>query len=90
MSDVLFILKSFLMTMALVYLMQMKVGGVTLESRFDQWIKSSEISRQSRVAAAGAALFIEESTTQMKNKVQSLWNDKVSSQRSSSSERASK
>lgn len=89
MSDVLFILKNFAMTLVLVYLMQMKVGGLSLEDRFDQWIKKSEISRQSRVAATGAALFIEESASQVKNKAKSLWNDQVSSQRPSS-ERASK
>lgn len=77
MTDFLFILKNFAMTLLLVYLMQFKVGGVSLEARFDQWLRRSEISQQSRIAAAGAALFIEESASQISNKARGLWQDKV-------------
>lgn len=90
MTDIIFVLKNFIMTLVLVYLMQFKVGGASLESRFDQWIKKSEISHHSRVAAAGAALFIEESASQVKMKAQSLWSSQTSSAPQRTSEKASK
>lgn len=77
MMDFLFVLKNFAMTLVLVYLLQFKIGGQSLESRFDHWLRRSELSHQSRMAAAGAALFIEESSSQLKNKAQNLWNAQV-------------
>ncbi|MEK6772666.1 MAG: hypothetical protein AABY64_01890 [Bdellovibrionota bacterium] len=86
MNGLMFVLKNFLMTLFLVYLMQFKVGGISLETRFDQWLRNSEISQQVRLTASGATLFIEESAWQIRNKAQSLWNTQVNSK----SEKASK
>jgi hypothetical protein len=86
MMDLIFVLKNFALTLALVYLMQFKFAGLSLEARFDQWLRKSEISQQSRSAAMGAALFIEESTSKVKNKMHNLWQEQVGSK----SEKASK
>ena len=86
MMDLIFVLKNFALTLVLVYVMQFKFGGLSLEARFDQWLRKSEISQQSRTAAMGAALFIEESTSKLKNKVQNLWQEQVAGK----SEKASK
>ena len=86
MNGLMFVLKNFLMTLFIVYLMQFKMGGISFEARFDQWLRHSEISQQVRLTASGATLFIEESASQIRNKAQSLWNNQVNSK----SEKASK
>lgn len=86
MMDLIFVLKNFALTLVLVYVMQFKFAGLSLEARFDQWLRKSELSQQSRTAAVGAALFIEQSTAQLKNKVQNLWREQVNDK----SEKASK
>jgi len=77
MSEFIFVLKTFLMALLVVYVMQFKIGGISLESRFDHWVRRSEISSQSRQAAAGAALMIEKNVSIVKEKIQDLWRDNV-------------
>lgn len=48
-----FVLKSLFATILIVLLMQVEVGGRTLESRAQHWLVSSEITRQLRQVADG-------------------------------------
>lgn len=52
MADFFFIVKSFLITLGLVVLMQIKIGETTIEDRAYEWIRGSAVhSTLSRVAA---------------------------------------
>ena len=56
MAELKFVLKTFLFTCALVVLMQVKVGGATLESYSLRWLQHSSVSQWVQSAAAGGAM----------------------------------
>lgn len=56
MSELLFVIKSFVFTMAIIVLMQVKVGNASIE-RHSQWfLQKSEASLYVQSVAAGGAL----------------------------------
>lgn len=56
MSELLFVLKSFLLTVTLVVAMQVKVGNSSLEQYSQWWLQKSSVSIYVQSVAAGGAL----------------------------------
>ncbi len=54
MADFFFVVKTFLFTLALVVLMQIKVGDSTIEERSHEWIQASAIHHTLGKVALGA------------------------------------
>lgn len=54
MADLFFVIKTFLFTVALVVLMQIKVGNTTIEARAHTWIQEAGIHRSLGKVAFGA------------------------------------
>lgn len=67
MADFLFIVKTFLFTLALVVLMQIKVGDQTIEERSHQWIQQSAIHRTLGKVATGAVTAMKDGAHYVKN-----------------------
>lgn len=53
-DDMMFVLKSVGVTVAIVMLMQLEFGGRTLESRAETWLATSAVTAQLRQVASGA------------------------------------
>ena len=58
MADILFVLKSFLVTFILVVVMQIQVGNNTIESHLQGWIRGSVVVQSLRDIAHGAVKVI--------------------------------
>jgi ABC-type sulfate transport system permease component len=56
MSELFFVLKSFLLTVILVVAMQVKVGNYSLEQYSQWWLQKSSVSTYVQSVAAGGAL----------------------------------
>jgi len=56
MSELTFVIKSFVLTVLIVVLLQMKVGSATLESSSQRWLQKSSVSVYIQSVAAGGAL----------------------------------
>jgi ABC-type sulfate transport system permease component len=56
MSELLFVLKSFFLTVLLVIAMQIKVGSSSLEQYTQWWLQKSSVSVYVQTVAAGGAL----------------------------------
>jgi hypothetical protein len=56
MSEFLFVLKCLVFTAVLVIMMQLKVGGVTIEDYSYHWLRKSTVSQYIQSAAAGGAM----------------------------------
>lgn len=56
MEELKFVVKSFVFTMLLVVLMQVKVGGYSIEAHSFHWLRKSTISQYIQSAAAGGAM----------------------------------
>ena len=54
MADFFFVVKTFLFTLALVVMMQIRVGDLTIEERSHEWIQESAIHRTLGKVAFGA------------------------------------
>ncbi len=54
MADLFFIVKTFLFTIALVVVMQIRIGDSTIEERSHEWIQNSAIHRTLGKVALGA------------------------------------
>lgn len=78
MSEFFSVLKTFLFTLIFVLLMQMQLGGVTLENRFEDWIQNSAATSQFQKAAAGAGLWCQNNYRWMENKIKGLWRENIS------------
>ncbi|KYG66826.1 hypothetical protein AZI86_07255 [Bdellovibrio bacteriovorus] len=56
MEELKFVVKCFVFTMLLVVLMQVKVGGYSIEAHSFHWLRKSTISQYIQSAAAGGAM----------------------------------
>lgn len=56
MEELKFVIKCLIFTMFLVVLMQVKVGGVSIEARSFAWLQKSSTSQYIQSAAAGGAM----------------------------------
>jgi ABC-type sulfate transport system permease component len=56
MSELMFVVKSFIITVVLVVAMQVKVGDSSLESFSQAWLKKSSVSVYVQSVAAGGVL----------------------------------
>lgn len=56
MEELKFVIKCLIFTMFLVVLMQVKVGGVSIETRSFTWLQKSPTSQYIQSAAAGGAM----------------------------------
>ena len=73
MSEFIFVLKTFVATLVIIFCMQMKIGGVTLENRFHHWVRTSSISHSIQTSASGAALALDQGFSIVKTKAKGLW-----------------
>lgn len=62
MGDFFFVVKTFLYTLALVVLMQIKVGDTTIEERSHTWIQQSDLHRSLGKVALGAVTVLRDGT----------------------------
>jgi hypothetical protein len=60
MSDLFFVIRTLAFTIFIVFVLQIRVGHVTLEQHSVQWIQSSSIAGNLRSVAEGAVLAGEE------------------------------
>lgn len=67
MSDAIFVIKCFIVAVGLAFAMQMKISGVSIESRMDSFIHKSSAAAHLQDAAAGGARLIQESYSSVKN-----------------------
>lgn len=56
MSELTFVIKSFVLTVLIVVFLQMKVGSTTLESYSQRWLQKSPVSGYIQSVAAGGTL----------------------------------
>lgn len=56
MEELKFVVKCFVFTMLLVVLMQVKVGGYSIEAYSFHWLRKSTVSQYIQSAAAGGAM----------------------------------
>lgn len=56
MEELRFVVKCLMFTMLLVVLMQVKMGGATIEARTFSWLRTSSVSQYIQAAAAGGAM----------------------------------
>lgn len=56
MEELRFVVKCLMFTMLLVVLMQVKMGGSTIEARTFSWLRTSSVSQYIQAAAAGGAM----------------------------------
>ena len=56
MEELKFVLKTLTFTMILIVLMQVKVGGGTMENHMFRWLQHSTVSQWVQSAAAGGAM----------------------------------
>lgn len=69
MSELMFVLKSFIITVVLVVAMQVKVGNSSLESYSQWWLQKSSVSIYIQSVAAGGALALKNLVTGVKSSV---------------------
>lgn len=67
MADFFFVVKTLLFTLALVVLMQIKVGNSTIEERSHEWIQHSAIHRTLGKVAFGAVVAMKDSAQYVKD-----------------------
>lgn len=67
MSDAIFVIKCFVVAVGLAFMMQMKISGITIESRMDSYIRKSSVVAHLQDAAAGGARIAQESYFSIKN-----------------------
>ncbi len=56
MEELRFVVKCLMFTMLMVVLMQVKMGGATIEARAFSWLRTSSVSQYIQAAAAGGAM----------------------------------
>lgn len=69
MSEFMFVVKCFVFTAIVVVMMQLKVGGVTVEAYSFHWLRKSNISLYIQSVAAGGAMAIRNLGGTVKNGV---------------------
>ena len=79
MGDIFFIMKSFLLTIFLVILLQVRVGGRTIEDRAMTWIETSSITRPLHRVVAGGATFIRDIWASISQSVEKTLNGQIES-----------
>lgn len=67
MSELIYVVKTIVFAFIFVLLLQIKVGDVTLENRFNFWVKTSSLSQNIQASASGAAMLIETQYYKIKN-----------------------
>lgn len=67
MSDAIFVIKCFVLAVGLAFVMQMKISGVTIESKMDSFIRTSKVASHLQDAAAGGAMILQETYYTTKN-----------------------
>lgn len=72
MEELKFVLKCFLFTALLVVLMQIKVGGSSVENHSFRWLQKSGVSQYVQSVAAGGAMALRRGFTATKNMVTSM------------------
>ena len=69
MSELMFVLKSFIITVVLIVAMQVKVGNSSLESYSQWWLQKSSVSIYIQSVAAGGAFALKNLVTGVKGSV---------------------
>ncbi len=69
MSELFFVLRCFLVTVFIALSMQIRVSGIPLEVRADQWIRSSAVTAYLQGAASGGAVALQDMYTSLKRLV---------------------
>lgn len=69
MSEFFFVLKCMLFTVLLVFVMQIKIGGTSLEDYSQWWLKKSSVSIYLQSVAAGGVLAVRNLTKTVKDSV---------------------
>ncbi len=69
MEELKFVLKTFAFTCLLIVLMQVKVGGASIESHSFRWLQHSTVSQWIQSAAAGGAMAIKNLSGHVKDGV---------------------
>jgi hypothetical protein len=67
MADFLVIIKGLIATLVLILMMQIKIGGISIESRIEQLTHSSVTTAYLQQAAEGGALIIRQGFAQAKS-----------------------
>jgi hypothetical protein len=80
MKDILFVLKTFVATMILIVLMQIKVGSFTMEEQAALFIQDSWMTTQVQQVAAGLSKVLKDTTGGFGKKVSSLFGGSPESQ----------
>ncbi|MCK6598228.1 MAG: hypothetical protein L6Q37_07670 [Bdellovibrionaceae bacterium] len=80
-SDILFVIKTLVLSLLIVAVLQIKVKDVTVESRVTTWFYSSSVPKHIQAAASGGALAIENAFKYSKESLRNLFS---SSSRNSS------
>ncbi len=60
MNDFIFVVKCFAYTVLIAFLMQIKVSGISIEGRVEQFLKSSQVTAYLQDAAAGGASLVQD------------------------------
>lgn len=68
MRDLFFVLKTFILTVAVILAMQVQLGERTIESHAQQWIESSAVVAPLNAVAKGAAKMIRDARVRIENK----------------------
>ena len=71
MEEFKFVLKTIFFTMILIVLMQVKVGGASIEAYSFHWLRTSPVSQWVQSAAAGGAMALRNLTSHVKDGVAS-------------------
>ena len=73
MSEFIYVTKTIIFAFVFVLLLQIKVGEVTLENRFNFWVKTSSLSQNLQASASGAAMFLETQYYKIKSSTEQFW-----------------
>lgn len=83
MGEVVFVLKSLLITVLLLVLMQVKVGSNSIEKHSEQWLQTSQVSLYMQKVASGAVLFLHNTAKVASDLVAKTFNGMTSETRAS-------
>jgi hypothetical protein len=75
MSEVFFVIKTFIVTLLVVFVLQFKVGGLSLENHLNYWLKQSTVAQYAQSAATGALLAIQNGLASAQKKAREMWSE---------------
>jgi hypothetical protein len=67
MSDFIFVVKCFIYTLVIAFLMQIKVSGISIEARAEHYLKGSQLTEYLQDASRGGARLLQDGYSRAKD-----------------------